>query len=157
MPGNTLGPGEAVWRVREREEAERRLLKARADEAEALADRAERLRYEPIRGSTYRRFGLGYVHGGGLIDDGWPRGPVTTTITRFNDPHSRAQRAFADAARPRGLFEAQEARDQAIRQFGKDAEPRIIQSQRDRDEAFLRANRDPFAPGPTTTETVNPK
>lgn len=159
MPSNTMGPGEAMWRVREREDAERRLARAKADQAEAIAARTERERYESdrFRGYGWRGYGLGYVHSGGHIDDGWPRGPVTTTITRFNDLHSLAQREFAEAARPRGLFEAQEARDRALQQFGRVAQPRIGQAQRDREEAFLRANRDNNQTGPTTTEVVRPK
>ncbi|MBY0312097.1 MAG: hypothetical protein K2W85_08515 [Phycisphaerales bacterium] len=159
MPSNTMGPGEAMWRVRERQDAERRLAQAKADQAEAFAARLERERYESdrSRGYGWRGYGFGYVHSGGFIDDGWPRGPVTTTVTRFNDLHSLAQRNFAEAARPRGLFEAQEARDRALQQFGRDAQPRIGQAQRDREEAFLRANRDNNQTGPTTTEVVPPK
>lgn len=159
IPSNTLGPGESLWRVREREDTERRLARAHAERAEALNDHVENRRYEPSRGYRYGSgvFGYGYLHGGSLLDDGYPRGPVTTTITRFNDLGSEAQRNFADAAQPRGLFEAQEARDRALSQFGRDSMPQIIQSQNARDRAFGDANRNTFAPGPTTTEVVKPK
>lgn len=162
VPSNTLGPGEPLWKRREREDAARKLAQAEADYAADLAERADR--EFDIRERSARYGYYPYHHGGFYSHSSyWPRhwpthgegptGPVTTTITRFNDLGSEAQRNFADAAYPRNQFEIDEARSRAILQFGRDAEPNIRDAQRARDEAHRNANRNTFKP-PTTTEPL---
>lgn len=152
VPANTLGPGEPLWKIREREDAERKLAAAQAQYAQDKADYADREFAQREHNYRYIRFpihhGRFYRH-----EDFLPRGPVTTTITRFNDLGSEAQRNFADAAYPRNQFEIDAARSRAILQFGRDAEPNIRDAQRARDEAVRNANRNTFLP-PTTTEVV---
>src|SRR5207244_3263866 len=69
------------------------------------------------------------------------RGPVTTTIIRDDQLGATAQRGFSDAAYPR-LNGSQDARDRAVRQFGRDATPPINRTQDDIDRAHNNANRE---------------
>lgn len=135
IPDNTMGPGEPVWSIREREAAERTRAAAEADIARTEAQRAPHSS-DGFGYPIYSGFGWLYRHGRfGL------RGPVTTTITRFDDLGSTAQRAFAEAAYPR-LNGSQDARDRAVSQFGRDATPPIVRIQNDVDRAHMDANRE---------------
>jgi len=143
VPNNTLGPGEALWRAREREDAQRKLAAADVDLARARAERAENIAQ---RDQGYTFFGNSFLNGGwggggwGRRHDGL-RGPLTTTITYDDSLGSTAQRAFSEAAYPR-LNGSTDARDAAVRQFGRDATPPIVRIQNDVDRAHTNANRE---------------
>jgi hypothetical protein len=138
VPANTIGPGEAAWRTHEREDAERTLMRARADLERARAEREEN------RAVADRRRG---VFGGAVFSPVWSwrrdglRGPVTSRITQFDDLGSTAQRAYFDAAYPR-LNGTTEARDRAVSQFGRNATPPIVRIQNDVDRAHTNASKE---------------
>ncbi len=147
VPDNTLGPGEALWQRREREDADRKFAAAEADLARAAAQRAENIA-NADRGYSF--LGGGYYTGGGYFSGGWRsgypelhglRGPLVTTITHDDSLGSTAQRAYAEAAYPR-LNGTTEARDEAVRRFGRDATPPIARIQDDVDRAHLNAHKE---------------
>ncbi len=136
VPANTLGPGEPMWRIREREDAQQKLAAAEIDLAQARAEFATR---QAGRERPYS------FYGGSYFSNGWSgrhdglRGPVTTTITRSDELGSTAQRAYFDAAYPR-LNGTTDARDAIVRQFGRDATPPIVRIQNDVDAIHRRAH-----------------
>jgi hypothetical protein len=138
IPDNTMGPGEPWWSISDRLSAERRLNEAEADAARAAADRPFMV-YE----SGYAAPVYGWGNSGGVWN--WsgrgPRGPVTTTVTRFDDLGSSAQRAYFDAAYPRNRATIEE-RDRAVREFNKAATPPINKTQDAVDKAHNDANRE---------------
>jgi hypothetical protein len=140
VPDNTIGPGpfngESLQQHNDRISNEIRLGKAMADLAE------QRVEQEARYGSRWGATVIRSPHGGGFWHGGYgPYGPVTTSTRTFDDLGSSAQRAYSEAAYPR-IGAIEEGRAGAARRFGADATPRIIQSQRDRDEAVIRANRE---------------
>lgn len=162
MPSNTAGSSEPLWVRREREGAQLAQIKADSDAAVARADalRAEATRAAGGRERPYRllvhRGGYFGSFNSGVLDDGQPRGQVSTTVTQFDDLGSRAQRQFAEATRPKGLFEAQAARDAAVRQFNQATTPPIAQIQSDRDKAVINAQKDAFAAEERARERLAP-
>jgi hypothetical protein len=140
VPANTLGPGVPLWRIREREDAEQKLAAAQIDLAQARAEFATR---QAGRDRPYSFLGGGYLSSGWYggrdgFRDGL-RGPVTSTVTRFDDLGSTAQRAYSDAAYPR-LNGTTDARDAIVRQFGRDATPPIVRIQNEVDAAHRNAH-----------------
>ncbi|HMN40155.1 MAG TPA: hypothetical protein PKE29_04870 [Phycisphaerales bacterium] len=152
IPDNTLGPGEPLWSISDRESAARKLAQAEADLASNTAARSAR----DTSGYAYPGFtGYGWLGGlntwGGYTHGRFGlRGPVTTTITRSDSLGSTAQRAFAEAAYPR-LDGSQDAHDRAVSRFGRDATPPIVRTQNDVDRARSNANKEHL--GVTRPET----
>ena len=138
VPNNTLGPGEPLWRTREREDAQRKLAAAQVDLERARAERAKNIAQ---RDQGYVFFGNSYLNSGRRSHHDGLRGPVTTTITSDDSLGSTAQRAYFDAAYPR-LNGTTDARDAAVRQFGRYATPPIVRIQNDVDRAHTNANRE---------------
>ncbi len=138
VPNNTLGPGEALWRAREREDAQRKLAAADVDLARARAERAENIAQ---RDQGYTFFGNSFLNSGWRSRRDGLRGPLTTTISYDDSLGSTAQRAFSEAAYPR-LNGSTDARDAAVRQFGRDATPPIVRIQNDVDRAHGNAHRE---------------
>ena len=138
VPSNTLGPGEPLWRTRDREDAQRKQGAAEADLARARAERAENIAQ---RDQPYTFFGNSFLNSGRRSRHEGLRGPVTTTITYDDSLGSTAQRAYFDAAYPR-LNGTTDARDEAVRRFGRDATPPIVRIQNDVDRAHTNANRE---------------
>jgi hypothetical protein len=153
IPDNTIGPGEPFWSIRDRESAARKIAEAQADIARSDAQRSPgdySYSYPSYNGYGWlgglNTWGTGYSY----RNDGL-RGPVTTTITRFDDLGSTAQRAYSDAAYPR-LNGSQDARDRAVSQFGRDSLPPIGPTQDAVDRAHNAANHEnPRPPEPNQT------
>lgn len=140
VPNNTIGPGpyggESLQQHNERVRQEIRLSEAMADLAEQRVE--QEARTESRWGTTVIRA----PHGGSYFGRRYGLfGPVTTTTTTFDDLGSSAQREFAEAARPR-LGAIEEGRAEAVRRFGADATAPVVRTQRERDEAFLKGNRE---------------
>lgn len=151
VPSNTLGAGEPLWVRREREQAAARIAAANASYAEA---RAAYARVEAQRAASddednsYRGIVIYGPHRPGLHRAvlSRPRPLVlspTASDTRNlqeDELHGQAQREFFEASYPRN-GPAIEGQLDAQRQFGRMATPPVVQPQRDRDDAVIRARK----------------
>lgn len=128
VPDNTLGPGLSLQQRNDLVNAQIRQEQARALFDERVAERAlPDTRWGFIAPGGYRRIHQGGWDRGGGWYDGGPRrelvGPLTTTVTPSDQLGAQAQRNFAEAATPR-----------------------VVEIERARSEAFLKAQRE-NAPG----------
>jgi len=163
VPSNTLGPGEALWRADDRQDAQIKLATAAADIARTEAQRPNTYdRYDSGYGpfGVFNWFGGGYGGFGGFAPasfvqtHGGPgaqppeRGPgsapaggrrASSILTPSNAIGSTVQMAFAAAAYPR-LGAAQDARDAGLTRFTKDATPQISATQNAVDQAHTNAS-----------------
>lgn len=150
VPSNTLGPGEPLWVRREREQATARIAAANASYAEARASLA---RTEAQRaasgddGDAYRGVVIYGPHRPGLhravLNRPRPRifAPAPAAeAPSADDLHAQAQREFFEASYPR-IGPVVEPQLEAQRRFGRLAAPPVIQPQRDRDDAVIRARK----------------
>jgi hypothetical protein len=116
IPDNTLGPGEPMWQIRERQQAELAIVKATADLARRDADRA-RPYYNDYtyqrdilaENASFGRFSLGGWGWNGIGGLGGfdlppigpaPHGAVTSSVILDDQNGSTAQRAFTAASIP---------------------------------------------------------
>lgn len=150
VPSNTLGPGEPLWVRREREQAAARIAAANASYAEARASLARTEAQRAASGDDdegYRGVVIYGPHRAGLhravLSRPRPRisapAPVAESMPA-DDLHAQAQREFFEASNPR-IGPVAEPQLEAQRTFGRLAAPPVIQPQRDRDEAVIRARK----------------
>lgn len=149
VPSNTLGPGEPLWVRREREQAAARIAVASASYAEARAALARAEAQRAASGDDDGAYGGVVIYGPhrpglhrAVLARPRPRifAPAPAAAPPADDLHAQAQREFFEASYPR-LGPVVEPSLEAQRTFGRLATPPVIQPQRDRDDAVIRARK----------------